>query len=91
LTFAAHGVHGATIIVAGTAQNTNGVLAVEAFSPRFVARQIDAVFTDLAPAAVKIGMLFDARHRASQHHVSLTCTLGPQEQSPSIGPDRSPR
>jgi hydroxymethylpyrimidine/phosphomethylpyrimidine kinase len=62
LTFAAHGVHGATIIVAGTAQNTNGVLAVEAFSPRFVARQIDAVFTDLAPAAVKIGMLFDARH-----------------------------
>src|SRR5512141_585424 len=62
LTFAAHGVHGATVIVAGTAQNTNGILAVEAFSPRFVARQVDAVFTDLAPAAVKIGMLCDARH-----------------------------
>ncbi|MEO8349057.1 MAG: bifunctional hydroxymethylpyrimidine kinase/phosphomethylpyrimidine kinase [Acidobacteriota bacterium] len=62
LTFAAHGVHAATVVVAGTAQNTRGVLAVEAFSPRFVAAQIDAVFSDLAPAAVKIGMLFGPRH-----------------------------
>lgn len=75
LTFAAHGVHAATVVVAGTAQNTRGVVSVEPFSPRFVAEQIDAVFTDLAPAAVKIGMLFGdgqvravaaglARHRA---------------------------
>jgi hydroxymethylpyrimidine/phosphomethylpyrimidine kinase len=62
LTLAAHGVYGATVIVAGTAQNTRGITAVEAFSPRFVARQLDAVFTDLAPAAVKIGMLCDAAH-----------------------------
>jgi hydroxymethylpyrimidine/phosphomethylpyrimidine kinase len=62
LTFAAHGVHAATVIVAGTAQNTRGVASVEAFSPRFVAAQIDAVFSDLAPAAVKIGMLFGPRH-----------------------------
>ncbi|HEY7113884.1 MAG TPA: bifunctional hydroxymethylpyrimidine kinase/phosphomethylpyrimidine kinase [Thermoanaerobaculia bacterium] len=60
LTFAAHGVHGATAIVAGTAQNTRRVAAVEPFSPRFLARQIDAVFSDLAPRAVKIGMLYDA-------------------------------
>lgn len=60
LTFAAHGVHAATVVVAGTAQNTRGVISVEPFSPRFVAAQIDAVFTDLAPAAVKIGMLFGA-------------------------------
>lgn len=61
LTLAAHGVHAATVVVAGTAQNTHGVLSVEAFSPRFVAAQIDAVFSDFAPAAVKIGMLFGPR------------------------------
>jgi hydroxymethylpyrimidine/phosphomethylpyrimidine kinase len=61
LTFAAHAVYGATVVVAGTAQNSRGVVAVEPFSPRFVSRQIDAVFSDLAPAAVKIGMLWDAR------------------------------
>jgi len=60
LTFAAHGVHGATALAAGTAQNSRGVLAVETFSTRFLAKQIDAVFVDFLPRAVKIGMLFDA-------------------------------
>src|SRR6476659_11105406 len=60
LTFAAHGVHGATVLTAATAQNTREVTAVEPMSPRFIARQIDAVFTDLRPAAVKVGMLYDA-------------------------------
>ena len=59
LTFAAHGVHGATVLTAATAQNTREVTAIEPISPRFIARQIDAVFTDLRPAAVKIGMLGD--------------------------------
>src|SRR6185295_16306767 len=59
-TFAAHGVHGATVLVAATAQNTRGVTAAEPLSTRLVARQIDAVFSDLRPRAVKIGMLFDA-------------------------------
>lgn len=58
LTLAAHGVHPATVVVAGTAQNTRGVVAVEPLPPRFVAAQIDAVFRDLEPAAVKVGMLF---------------------------------
>lgn len=62
LTFAAHDVHGAVVVVAGTAQNTRRVTAIEAFSPRFVGRQIEAVFTDLSPTAVKIGMLCDARN-----------------------------
>jgi hydroxymethylpyrimidine/phosphomethylpyrimidine kinase len=62
LTFAAHGVHGATVIVAATAQNTRGILAVEPLSVPFVIRQLDAVFSDLAPAAVKVGMLADAAH-----------------------------
>jgi hydroxymethylpyrimidine/phosphomethylpyrimidine kinase len=62
LTLAAHGVWGATVVVAGTAQNTRGVVAVEPFTPGFVARQMDAVFPDFAPAAVKIGMLSGAAH-----------------------------
>jgi hydroxymethylpyrimidine/phosphomethylpyrimidine kinase len=60
LTFAAHGVHGAGVIVALTAQNTRRITAVEAVSTRLVARQIDAVFSDLRPGAVKVGMLGDA-------------------------------
>ena len=60
LTFAAHGVHGATVLTAVTAQNTLAVLGVEPVSPRILRLQIDAVFGDLKPAAVKIGMLFDA-------------------------------
>lgn len=60
LTFAAHAVYGTTVLAAGTAQNTREVTAIETFSPRFVAAQMDAVFTDFRPAAVKIGMLFDA-------------------------------
>ncbi|MEO8430061.1 MAG: bifunctional hydroxymethylpyrimidine kinase/phosphomethylpyrimidine kinase [Acidobacteriota bacterium] len=60
LTFAAHGVYGTTVLTAGTAQNTRGVTAIEPFSTLFVRRQLDAVFSDFRPAAVKIGMLFDA-------------------------------
>ncbi|HTY41011.1 MAG TPA: bifunctional hydroxymethylpyrimidine kinase/phosphomethylpyrimidine kinase [Thermoanaerobaculia bacterium] len=59
LTFAAHGVYGATVLTAGTAQNTLGVRAVEPFSTRFLKAQLDAVFEDLRPRATKIGMLVD--------------------------------
>jgi hydroxymethylpyrimidine/phosphomethylpyrimidine kinase len=62
LTFAAHGVYGATVIVAGTAQNTRGIVSVAPFAPRFVAEQLEAVLSDLAPRAVKVGMLYDAGH-----------------------------
>jgi len=60
LTFAAHGVYGATVLAAGTAQNTRAVTAIETFSAGFLTKQIDTVFSDLRPRAVKIGMLFDA-------------------------------
>ncbi|MFN2386359.1 MAG: bifunctional hydroxymethylpyrimidine kinase/phosphomethylpyrimidine kinase [Thermoanaerobaculia bacterium] len=60
LTFAAHAVYGTTVLAAGTAQNTQEVTEIETFSPRFLAAQMDAVFSDFRPAAVKIGMLFDA-------------------------------
>lgn len=56
-TFSALGVYGASVITAVTAQNTCGVSAVEDISPTVVAAQIDAVFSDLAVGAVKIGMV----------------------------------
>lgn len=60
LTFAAHGVHAGTVVVAVTAQDTSRVLAVEPVSASIIRRQMDAVFPDLRPAAVKIGALYDA-------------------------------
>jgi hydroxymethylpyrimidine/phosphomethylpyrimidine kinase len=59
-TFAAHQVYGASVIVALTAQNTTGVSAIHLAPADFVAAQMDAVFSDLDVAAVKIGMLATA-------------------------------
>jgi hydroxymethylpyrimidine/phosphomethylpyrimidine kinase len=56
-TFAALGVYGAAVITALTAQNTQGVTAIHDVPGAFVAAQMDAVFSDLAVNAVKIGML----------------------------------
>jgi hydroxymethylpyrimidine/phosphomethylpyrimidine kinase len=56
-TFSALGVYGASVIAALTAQNTLGVAAIHDVPADFVAAQIDAVFSDLAVGAVKIGML----------------------------------
>jgi hydroxymethylpyrimidine kinase/phosphomethylpyrimidine kinase len=59
-TFAALGVHGTSVITCLTAQNPRRVLAVEPCSPKMVRQQIEAVFEELRPAAVKTGMLFSA-------------------------------
>src|SRR5262245_17189332 len=56
-TFSALGVYGASVITALTAQNTRGVAGIHDVPPEFVTAQIDAVFSDLAIDAVKIGML----------------------------------
>jgi hydroxymethylpyrimidine/phosphomethylpyrimidine kinase len=55
--FAACGVHGMTAITAITAQNTVGVTAVEAISPKLILAQVRAVAQDIGVDAVKIGML----------------------------------
>src|ERR1700750_2743062 len=55
--FARVGVHGMTAITAITAQNTVGVEAVQAISPRIVVAQVRAVAEDIGVDAVKIGML----------------------------------
>ena len=56
-TFAAHGVYGTSAITAITAQNTIGVAAVLAVTPKLVGAQIDAIIADIGAHAVKTGML----------------------------------
>ncbi len=56
-TFAAHRVHGTSVITAITAQNTRGVTAAEPVGADLVRAQLDAVLGDFAVAAVKTGML----------------------------------
>ena len=59
-TITAHRLYAETAITAITAQNTLGVTAVQNISPDIVAAQIDAVFDDIRPNAVKIGMVSSA-------------------------------
>jgi hydroxymethylpyrimidine/phosphomethylpyrimidine kinase len=59
-TFSALGVYGAAVITALTVQNTKGVFGIHDVPADFIAAQINAVFTDLAVGAVKIGMLGSA-------------------------------
>jgi hydroxymethylpyrimidine/phosphomethylpyrimidine kinase len=56
-TFAALGVHCASVVTALTAQNTKGVRAIHYPPPAIIAAQIEAVLEDFAVAAIKIGML----------------------------------
>ena len=60
-TFCAHNVYGMSVICALTAQNTCGVFDVFNASASSVAKQLDAVFTDIFPDAVKIGMVSSAQ------------------------------
>ncbi len=59
-TMLANGVYGMSAITALTAQNTQGVTAISAVTPDFLKLQLDAVFTDIFPDAVKIGMTSSA-------------------------------
>ncbi len=56
-TMTMNGVYAMSAITALTAQNTTGVRGVEEATPEFLAQQIDAVFEDIRPDAVKIGMV----------------------------------
>ena len=58
-TFEAHGVYGMAVISAVVAQNTFHVTGMQAMPADLVGRQIDCVFEDIRPDAVKIGMLYD--------------------------------
>lgn len=60
-TMTMNGVYAMSAITALTAQNTTGVTGIMEVSPEFLAEQIDDVFTDIRPDAVKIGMVSSVR------------------------------
>ena len=57
-TFAALRAHGTSAITCITAQNPKGVTGIQAIRPEIVKAQVEAVFAELPPAAVKTGMLY---------------------------------
>jgi len=56
-TMTMNGVYAMSAITALTAQNTTGVRAIQESTPDFLKQQIDAVFEDIYPDAVKVGMV----------------------------------
>ena len=81
-TMMAHGVYAMSVITAITAQNTRGVSGVMEVPPEFVTQQLDAVFTDIFPDAVKIGMvssgkLITAIADALRRHRAANIVLDP--------------
>ncbi len=59
--FSALGAYGMGVVVALTAQNTQGVTGIHVLPPEFVDLQIDTLYADVRVDAVKLGMLANAR------------------------------
>lgn len=59
-TMTANGVYAMSAVTALTAQNTTGVTDILESTPLFLGEQLDAIFTDIFPDAVKIGMVSSA-------------------------------
>ncbi len=59
-TMTANGVYAESAITALTAQNTTGVQGIFEVTPEFLGLQLDSIFTDIRPDAVKIGMVSSA-------------------------------
>lgn len=81
-TMSALGVYGASVITALTAQNTAGVDGIMPATVEIVEQQIDAVFADIRPDAVKTGMLFSAEIVAAvaarlRHHHAANIVVDP--------------
>lgn len=60
-TMTAHGVYAMSAVTALTAQNTTGVTGIMEVTPEFLREQIDDIFTDIYPDAIKIGMVSSSR------------------------------
>ena len=56
-TMTANGVYAMSAVTALTAQNTTGVTGIMETTPAFLGQQLDCIFTDIVPDAVKIGMV----------------------------------
>ena len=81
-TIEAHMLYAETVITSLTAQNTTGVYGIYPVDPSFVAQQIDVVFDDICPDAVKIGMLGTADvinvvAERLQHHKACNIVVDP--------------
>ncbi|HIZ83400.1 MAG TPA: bifunctional hydroxymethylpyrimidine kinase/phosphomethylpyrimidine kinase [Firmicutes bacterium] len=59
-TMTANGVYAMSAVTALTAQNTTGVAGIMESTPAFLKQQLDCIFTDIRPDAVKIGMVSSA-------------------------------
>lgn len=59
-TITAHKMYAMSVITALTAQNTTGVYGILEATPEFIKQQIDCIFTDIFPDAVKVGMVFSS-------------------------------
>ncbi len=53
----ANGVYAMSVITALTAQNTKEITGITEISPQFLEKQLDSIFSDIFPDAVKIGMI----------------------------------
>ncbi|MGE5629603.1 MAG: bifunctional hydroxymethylpyrimidine kinase/phosphomethylpyrimidine kinase [Caulobacteraceae bacterium] len=60
-TITVHKIYAMSAITALTAQNTTGVYGVMEAAPEFVGQQLDCIFTDIFPDAVKVGMVSNSR------------------------------
>jgi hydroxymethylpyrimidine/phosphomethylpyrimidine kinase len=76
-TFTAHGVYGASIITALTAQNTCGVRGVHAVPANFIRLQAEALAADLAVSAVKTGMIGDVATLDAVVEILMPRPFGP--------------
>ena len=59
-TMTVHGVYAMSAITALTAQNTTGVTGILEVPPDFLEQQLESIFTDIPPQAVKVGMVSSA-------------------------------
>lgn len=75
-TMTAHGIYAMSAITALTAQNTTGVYDIMEVTPSFLEKQLDCIFTDIFPDAVKIGMTASfalievIANKLTQHHAA---------------------
>lgn len=81
-TFSAHGVYGMSVITAVTAQNSQGVFAVQDISRDVIAKQIEAIFEDIEVDGVKIGMVSQVQTieviaERLRHYAPQTIVLDP--------------
>ena len=89
-TMTLNGVFAMSAITALTAQNTTGVSGILEVSPAFLAQQIDAVFPDIRPDAVKIGMVSSARSLRRSPSGCVSIRPGTLWWTPSWWPPLAP-